>query len=141
MSVGERTAERLKIAIGSAFPLSKENRAELKGRDLASGEPRAVFITSDEVRDAIKHQVRAIVDAVTDCLASSPPDLVQDVQTNGITLTGGGAMLKGLDMLLSEEVDVAVHVTDEPLHSVVVGAGRCLDSLDDVKPFLVDTTR
>jgi rod shape-determining protein MreB and related proteins len=141
IAIGERTAERIKMTIGSAFPLAHEEKAELRGRDLATGLPKNVLITSEEIREAINEQVRAIITAVVECLGQSPPDLVQDVLTNGIALTGGGAMLKGLDMLISQEAEVPVHVTPQPLEAVVMGAGRCLEAFDSIKSVLLDTGR
>ena len=139
IAIGERTAERIKIAIGSAFPLAQEEKAELRGRDLASGMPKNILITSEEIREALTEPVRAIVSATIECIGSSPPDLVQDVLTQGITLTGGGGMLAGLDMLLSQEAEVPVHVTEQPLEAVVLGAGRCLEAFQNLKSvFLTD---
>ena len=137
IAIGERTAERIKIAIGSAFPMAEEKKAEIRGRDLASGLPKHVLITSEELREAMTEPVRAIVSAVLECIGSSPPDLVQDVLNHGITLTGGGGMLSGLDMLISQECEVPVHVTPQPLESVVLGAGKCLDAFDSLKSMLV----
>ena len=137
VAIGERTAERIKIAIGSAFPLAQEEKAELRGRDLATGLPKTILITSEEIREAIAEPVRAIVTAVVECIGSSPPDLVQDVLTHGITLTGGGGMLAGLDMLLSQEAEVPVHVTEQPLEAVVLGAGRCLEAFGNLKSVLL----
>lgn len=141
IAIGERTAERIKIAIGSAFPLAKEEKAEIRGRDLATGLPKNVILTSEELREAMNEQIRSIVDAVVDCLGKSPPDLVQDVLNNGIALTGGGAMLKGLDMLLSQECEVPVNVTEQPLEAVVMGAGKCLEAFESIKSVLLDPTR
>ena len=136
MAIGERTAERIKIAIGSAFPMAHEQKADIRGRDMGSGLPKNVTITSEEIREAINEPVRAIVTAVIECIGSSPPDLAQDVLTNGMTLTGGGGMLTGFDMLLSQEVDVPVHVTEQPLEAVVLGAGKCLEAFDSLKSVL-----
>ena len=133
IAIGERTAEKIKIAIGSAFPLAEEKKAELRGRDLATGLPKNILITSEEIREAITEPVHAIVTAVIECIGASPPDLVQDVLTNGITLTGGGGMLNGLDMLLSQQAEVPVHVTKQPLEAVVLGAGKCLEAFDSLK--------
>jgi rod shape-determining protein MreB len=141
MAIGERTAERIKMTVGSAFPLAHEEKAEIRGRDLASGLPKTVLITSEELREAINEQIRAIVDAVVDCLGKSPPDLVQDTLNNGIALTGGGAMLKGFDMLLSQETEVPVNVTEQPLEAVVMGAGKCLEAFDSIKSVLLDPSR
>jgi rod shape-determining protein MreB len=137
MAVGERTAERIKISIGSAFPMAREHQAELRGRDLTTGMPKNIVITSEEIREAINEQVRAVLSAVLGCLGSSPPDLVQDVLSNGITLTGGGGMLAGLDVLISQEAEVPVHLTDQPLEAVVLGAGKCLEAFGSLKTMFV----
>ena len=141
VAIGERTAERIKIAIASAFPLAQEQKAELRGRDLGTGLPKNILITSEEIREAIKEPIRSIVTATLDCIGSSPPDLVQDVLTNGITLTGGGGMLAGLDMLLSQEAEVPVHVTEQPLEAVVLGAGKCLEAFQSLKTVLMGADR
>jgi rod shape-determining protein MreB len=141
IAIGERTAEKIKIAVGSAFPRAHEEKAELRGRDLASGLPKNVLITSDEIREAIAEHVRAIVSSVVECIGSSPPDLVQDVLTNGVTLTGGGGMLHGLDMLISQEAEVPVHLTDQALEAVVLGAGRCLESFDAARSIFLEAGR
>ncbi|HZJ50951.1 MAG TPA: rod shape-determining protein [Actinomycetota bacterium] len=141
IAVGERTAERIKIAVGSAWPLQNEEKAELRGRDLASGLPKNVVITSEEIREAVAEQVRTVVTATLECLGASPPDLVQDVLLNGITLTGGGGMLSGLDKLISQETEVPVHVTEQPLESVVLGAGKCLESFDQARSIFLDSSR
>ena len=133
IAIGERTAERIKISIGSAFPRAQEQKAELRGRDLASGLPKNILITSEEIREAIAEPVRTVVQAVMECIGSSPPDLVQDVLSNGITLTGGGGMLSGLDMLISQQAEVPVHITPQPLEAVVLGAGKCLESFESLK--------
>lgn len=138
IAIGERTAEKIKMSIASAFPLAEEKRAELRGRDLASGMPKTIDITSEEIREAISDQVKAVLAAVIDCIGASPPDLVQDVLTNGITLTGGGSMLKGFDMLLSQEAEVPVHMTDQPLEAVVMGAGKCLESFQALRSIFLD---
>ena len=133
VAIGERTAERIKISIGSAFPRAQEQKAELRGRDLASGLPKNILITSEEIREAIAEPVRTVVTSVMECIGSSPPDLVQDVLSNGITLTGGGGMLSGLDMLISQQAEVPVHITPQPLEAVVLGAGKCLESFESLK--------
>jgi rod shape-determining protein MreB and related proteins len=137
MAIGERTAEQIKIAVGSAFPLAREEKAEIRGRDLATGLPKNVVITSEELREAFHEHIRSIVNAVIECIGSSPPDLVQDIITNGITLTGGGGMLAGLEMLLTQETEVPVHVSEQPLESVVLGAGRCLEAFHSLKSIFV----
>jgi len=98
-------------------------------------------ITSEEIREAVAEQVRTVVTATLECLGASPPDLVQDVLLNGITLTGGGGMLSGLDKLISQETEVPVHVTEQPLESVVLGAGKCLESFDQARSIFLDSSR
>jgi rod shape-determining protein MreB len=137
VAIGERTAEQIKMAIGSAFPMATDEKAEIRGRDLASGLPKHIVITAEELREAMNDQIQAILTAVTECLSASPPDLVQDVLNNGITLAGGGSMLKGLDQLIAQHAEVPVHVTDAPLESVVLGAGKCLESFDDLKTIFI----
>jgi len=137
LAIGERTAERIKISIASAFPLAEERKAELRGRDLATGLPKNIVMSSEEMRSAIDEQVRSIIDATIECISGSPPDLVQDVLMNGITLTGGGGMLQGMDMLLSQAAEVPVHITDQPLESVVLGAGKCLEAFESAKSVLL----
>jgi rod shape-determining protein MreB len=137
--VGERTAEQIKIAIGSAFPLAGEEKAEIKGRDLATGLPKVAEITSEEIREAIAEPVSHMVAAVVAALAETPPELGQDILDRGIALTGGSGMLRGLDMRISEECDVPVHLTDRPLECVVYGAGKCLETISLLKDLFVET--
>ncbi|MDP9224798.1 MAG: rod shape-determining protein [Actinomycetota bacterium] len=137
IAIGERTAERIKMAIGSAFPLAHEEKAELRGRDLATGLPKNILITTEELREAIHEPIRTVVSSVIECIGASPPDLVQDVLMNGITLTGGGGLLAGLDMLLTQETEVPVRVTEQPLEAVVLGAGKCLEAFDSLRSILV----
>ena len=133
IAVGERTAEEIKIAIGSAYPTEGEYKAEVRGRDLMSGLPKTVILSPDEVRVAIEEQVSAICDAVVRCLAQSPPELAQDLISEGVHLVGGGGMLRGLDLRLSIESQLPVRLVDAPLESVVLGAGRCLEAFDSLK--------
>ena len=135
--VGERTAEAIKIAIGSAFPLAEEEKAEIRGRDLAAGLPKIVHITSEEIREAIDDPVRQIVESVVAALSATPPELAQDVLSHGIALTGGGGLLRGLDQRIAQECDVPVNVTPRPLECVVLGAGKCMASFNDVKDLFV----
>lgn len=137
--VGERTAEQIKIAIGSAFPLAMEEKAEVKGRDLATGMPKTIQISSEEIREAISEPVSSIVEAVVAALAETPPELGQDIMDRGIALTGGSGMLRGLDMRIAEECDVPVHLTDRPLECVVFGAGKCLDTMNLLKDLFAST--
>jgi len=133
IAIGERTAEEIKLAIGSAFPVAEEWKAEVRGRDLMSGLPKTVMLVPEEVRGAIEEQVRAICDAVRACLARTPPELAQDLILNGVHLVGGGGMLKGLDRRIARETNLPVHLVDAPLECVVLGAGRCLENFDSLK--------
>lgn len=137
--VGERTAEEIKIAIGSAFPLAEEEKAEIRGRELATGMPKVLQITSEEIREAIEEPVEQIVQAVVSALADTPPDLSQDILSRGIALAGGSGMLRGLNMRIAEECEVPVHLTDHPLECVVRGAGKCLEAFSSLKELFVTT--
>jgi len=134
--IGERRAEEIKIALGSADPSGDDALPlPVKGRDLTSGLPKTIAVTAAEVREALREPVTAIVEAVRQCLEQTPPELAADIVDNGITLAGGGALLRGLDRLLNLETDLSIVVADDPLTCVVRGAGRALDdpaSLDRV---------
>jgi rod shape-determining protein MreB len=129
--IGEKAAEDLKIAIGSAFPVQQGTAAIVTGRELSSGAPKQIQISEDEIRTAISEPVRAIVEGARRTLAEAPPELTHDVLETGMFLTGGGGLLRGLDLLLSQECEVPVHLTERPLETVVLGAGRMLEHLDD----------
>lgn len=132
--IGERSAEQIKIEIGSAYKIDSQNRTmEIKGRDLLSGVPRSVVITEDEIREALKEPVSIILDTVKTTLENTPPELAADIVDRGIVLAGGGALLRGLDRLLAEETGVPVIVADDPLTAVVRGAGKMLDDLELLK--------
>lgn len=131
--IGERTAEDIKIEIGSVVPLEEERRMEVRGRDQVSGLPRTITITSAGVTQAIAEPVSQIVAAVKSVLEQTPPELASDVIDRGIMLTGGGALLRGLDRLLSQETGVACHVAEDPLSCVAVGAGLALENLNLLK--------
>ncbi len=133
IAVGERTAEDIKVAVGSALPSPGEVKAEVRGRDLTTGLPKTVVLSPAEVRAAIEDHVRAICESVVACLGEAPPELAQDLLQQGIHLVGGGGMLKGLDQRLREETGLPVHLVDAPLQCVVLGAGRCLESYDSLK--------
>jgi rod shape-determining protein MreB and related proteins len=138
VAIGERTAEELKIAIGSAYPQLEEPKAEIRGRELASGLPKEVLVSAEEVREAIEDQVSAIVEAVLKTLTECPPELTQDVLGSGMYLVGGGALLRGLDARISQETGIAVHVIDTPLDTVVKGAGLTIESFDELKHLFAD---
>jgi rod shape-determining protein MreB len=133
VAIGEKAAEQIKVGIGSAFPVQRSRTAVVTGRDLASGAPTEVRITEDEVRTAMAEPVQRIVDGGRRTLAEAPPELTHDVLETGMFLTGGGGLLRGLDLLLSQECEVPVHVTDRPLETVVLGAGAMLEHLDDYR--------
>jgi rod shape-determining protein MreB len=133
VATGERAAEELKIAIGSAFPGGTARRAIVVGRELATGNTVEVELSEDELRAAMATPIRGIVDAARTTLAEAPPELTHDVLDTGMFLTGGGGLLRGLDMLLAQDCEVPVHVTEDPLRTVAVGAGRMLEHLEDYR--------
>ena len=126
LMIGHRTAEEIKIKIGSAFPHKEETSMEVKGRDLVAGLPKTLMITSQEVREALLEPVASIIESVRVTLERCPPELSADLVDRGIVLAGGGALLRGLDKLLSKETDLPVHVAEDPLSAVAEGTGRCL---------------
>ncbi len=138
IAIGERTAEEIKLAIGSAWPTNDEQRAEVRGRELMSGLPKTVILDPTEVREAISEPVQTIVDSVIACLGQAPPELAQDLIHEGITLVGGGAMLRGLDQRLAHATDIPVRLVEAPLECVVLGAGRCIESYDVLKTMFMD---
>jgi rod shape-determining protein MreB len=133
IAIGERTAEEIKVAIGSAWATMDEVKAEVRGRDLMTGLPKTVILAPDEVRGAIEEQTSAIVESVIKCLGHAPPELAQDLILQGINLVGGGGLLSGLDQRLAEETGLPVRRVDAPLECVVLGAGKCLEELDAVR--------
>ncbi|WP_026416240.1 rod shape-determining protein [Actinomadura oligospora] len=142
LMLGERTAEEIKMAIGSAYPGGEEEpHAEIRGRDLVSGLPKTVVISSEEVRRAIEEPVNAIVDAVKTTLDKCPPELSGDIMDRGIALTGGGALLKHLDERLREETGMPIHLVDNPLDSVVLGTGKTVEDFDSLRQVLVPESR
>ena len=130
LMLGERTSEQVKMAIGSAWPYSQEPSAEVRGRDLVTGLPKTVVLSSHEIREAIEEPVQQIVDAVKFTLDKTPPELAADVMERGIVLTGGGALLRGLDVRLANETGMPIISADRPLQSVVLGSGQCLEEFD-----------
>ena len=140
ITIGERTAENVKIAIGSAAPLpGEEDKFEVRGRELATGLPKTVALTAGEVREALEEPVSQIVQAVLDTLAASPPELANDVVDKGVFLTGGSSMLRGLAERITQAAEVAVHPVDTPLECVALGAGRVIESFDELGPLFVDS--
>jgi len=132
--VGERRAEEIKIKLGSAYPMGGERRTmEVKGRDLIDGIPKTIVIGDDEIREALREPIMTIVDAVRTALERTPPELAADIVDKGIVLTGGGALLKGLDLLLRQETNLPITVAEDPLSCVALGTGKVLDELNLLK--------
>lgn len=135
--LGERTAEEIKISIGSAFPAVDEPETEVRGRDLVSGMPRTIVISAREIREAIDEPISMIIDSVKTTLDGCPPELAGDVMDRGVVLAGGGALLRGLDDRIREETGLPVHVADNPLESVVAGAGKCVENFETLGRILM----
>ena len=133
LAIGDRTAEEIKIHMGSAWPLDEELTADIRGRDLISGLPRTVPLTTEQVREALSESVSAIVDAVKTTLDKTPPELAADIMEQGITITGGGALLAGLDRRLAHETGMPIKIAHDPLFSVVIGSGRALENIDAMR--------
>ncbi len=141
LMLGERTSEEIKIEIGSAFPMPDEPHAEIRGRDLVSGLPKTIVVSAEEIRKAIEEPVNQIIDAVKTTLDKCPPELAGDVMDRGVVLTGGGALLGGLDERLRHETGMPIHVTEYPLDSVALGAGRCVEEFEALQQVLVSEPR
>lgn len=129
--IGDRTAEQCKVEIGSAYPLETELEMTVKGRDLVTGLPRSADLTSEEIREAIKEPIQEIVEAVKLTLEATPPELAADCMNQGIFLAGGGALIRGLDKLITKETGMPVHIAPDPLSCVAIGTGRMLDNMID----------
>jgi rod shape-determining protein MreB len=140
LALGERTAEEIKITLGSAYPLEQELHAEIRGRDLVSGLPKTIVVSTEEIRRAIEEPVSAIIDAVKVTLDRTPPELAADIMEQGIVLTGGGAMLHGLEARLQHETGMPIVVARDPLNCVAIGAGQCLEEFEALKRVLITTS-
>ena len=136
--IGDRTAENIKIQIGSAYPYENEEPMEIKGRNLVDGLPKNMMLHPDEVREALADSVLSVLDAIRTTLERTPPELSADIIDHGITLTGGGAMLRGLDQLISKETGMPVQVAEDPLDCVAAGTGKLLENLSTMKELLSD---
>jgi rod shape-determining protein MreB len=136
LALGERTAEEIKIALGSAYPMEEELRAEIRGRDLVTGLPKTIVTSTEEIRRAIDEPVTAIVDSVKVTLDKTPPELAADIMEAGIVLTGGGALLHGLDVRLRAETGMPIVIANNPLFSVALGAGQCLEEFNVLRQVL-----
>jgi len=137
LMIGERTAEEVKIKIGSAYPEGEEMTLEVKGRDLVAGLPKAVTITSEEIREALQEPLRAILEMTKISLERTPPELASDLIEHGVVMAGGGSLLRGMDKLIAEETGLPVHLADDPLTAVVVGTGKVLDEIRYLKKLTV----
>ena len=141
LMLGERTAEEIKMAIGSAYPLRDEPDAEIRGRDLATGLPKTIVVSSEDIRKALEEPVNAIVNAVKGTLDRTPPELAADLMDRGIVLTGGGALLKGLDERLRHETGMPIHIAERPLAAVVEGSGKCVEEFEALEKVLISEPR
>lgn len=130
--IGERTAEDIKIQIGTVFPGARQEEMDIRGRDMVTGLPRTITITSDEVERALKEPISEVVQAAKSVLERTPPELSADIIDRGVILTGGGALLHGIDTLLAEELKVPVFIADDPMDSVAIGTGIMLDNIDKI---------
>jgi rod shape-determining protein MreB len=137
--LGERTAEEVKIKIGSAIPMRERLKTQIRGRDLLTGLPKQVMVNDEQIRHAISRSVRLIVNNIKSVVEETPPELVADIMEKGITLAGGGALLRGLDKMIADETDMPVTVADDPLTCVVRGAGIVLEDINTLKDVLVLT--
>ncbi len=133
LAIGDRTAEEIKMHMGSAWPLEEELTADIRGRDMISGLPRTVPLTTEQVREALAEPLAAIVDAVKTTLDKTPPELAADIMEQGITITGGGALLAGIDQRLAHETGMPIKIARDPLFSVVIGSGRALENIDAMR--------
>jgi rod shape-determining protein MreB len=141
LMTGERTAEEIKIKIGSAYPLEEEMSLEVRGRDLVSGLPKAVTITSEEIREALQEPLRAILEITKISLERTPPELASDLIEQGIVMAGGGSLIRGIDKLIAEETGLPVHVAEDPLTAVVRGTGKVLENLNHYSKVLIKSRR
>jgi len=139
LALGESTAEEIKIALGSAYRLEEEVRAEIRGRDLVTGLPKTIVTSTEEVREALAEPVSSIVDAVKTTLDKTPPELAADIMEQGIVLTGGGALLHGLDVRLQHETGMPIVIARNPLHSVAIGSGQCLEEFNVLRQVLANS--
>jgi rod shape-determining protein MreB len=137
--LGERTAEEVKIGIGSAYPLKDKKEMPIRGRNLVTGLPEEIMVTDADIRRAIEKSIKQIVDTIKTTVEETPPELLADIMSRGIYLSGGGALLRGLDVLISKETKIPTKIIDDPLTAVVRGAGMVLENLDELREVLVDT--
>jgi rod shape-determining protein MreB and related proteins len=141
IAIGERTAEEIKKSIGSAMPMPGDSEAEVRGRDLVTGLPKTIILTSKEIREAIDPVVSQMVDSVVRCLGAAPPELSQDFLKRGMYLVGGGSLLRGMAERISNETRVPVNMSNEPLEAVVLGAGHCIENYAALRGLFMDSRR
>ena len=139
--IGEQTAEQIKIDLGNAFPTNTDNNLEVKGRDLVSGIPKTIRLTSHEVRDAIQEPLSMIIEAIRLTLEKTPPELASDIVNSGIYMAGGGSLLRGIDALIREETNLPVKIAEDAHKSVVIGAGRILDDMSQYEKVIFQMKR
>ncbi len=139
LALGERTAEEIKVQLGSAWPLAQELRAEIRGRDLVTGLPRTVLVGTPDIREAIEEPVAAICDAVKSTLDQTPPELAADIMERGITLAGGGALLMGIDQRLAEETGMPIRIAPDPLNAVAIGSGQVLEEFEALRDVILSS--
>ncbi len=141
LMIGERTAEQIKLKIGSAYPLEQEETYTVSGRDLVTGLPKELHISSVEIREALREPINAVVDSIKYTLEKTPPELAADIMERGIVLTGGGGLLRGLDKLINEETGIPVYVAEHALDCVVLGTGKVLEEIDTLSNVLLSSKR
>jgi rod shape-determining protein MreB len=137
LMIGERTAEEIKVTIGAAYPKLSEETMNIRGRDMVSGLPKNINITSSEITEALKDPVNSIIDAIKYTMERTPPELASDIMDRGIMLTGGGALLSGLDKLIAKEIGIPVNIAENPLDCVALGAGKVLEEIETLKKVLI----
>lgn len=137
--LGEKTAEDIKIAVGSAYELEQEIQVAMRGRDLVTGLPKEVIVNDSQIREALQRSIRIIVNKIKATIEETPPELIADIMQRGIVLTGGGSLIRGLDRLISEQTDMPVKIVDDPLTAVARGTGVILENLEELKDVLVET--
>ena len=140
-AIGETTAEQIKMEIGCAMPLMTESSMEVRGRDLTDGLPKNIVVTSTQIEEAMRESISKIVEIVKITLEKTPPELASDIMEKGIVLAGGGALIKNLDKLLSEETGMPVYIAEEPLDCVVRGTGKTLEDLERLKTVLINSRK
>ena len=141
LMIGERTAEEIKLAIGSAVTQPENMTYQVRGRDLISGLPKMIMVNSAEIQEALAEPVNSILEAIKVCLEKTPPELASDIMDRGIVIAGGGAFLKGMDTLISRETGIPVHLAEEPLNAVAVGAGKALENIETLRRLTIPNRR